>query len=208
MDFDPLWHTLGSGACVAAVLTLVRIGLEYAFRHGERRLEHEDRRRAHQRDAEARLERLLQDRLSDADRRLERSQLEVETERERRCALERDYAALLRAYELLEDGCGAGHHGHGPRGRHAAFGEHEIVIDPTPLAPEHVQPQDGPAQLSWGVADASVPPAPRFEDAEPPANHGAAHETQAAPPDAVEPGPAVSAEQAGKYARHKRSQTD
>src|SRR6185503_9217328 len=101
---DPAdWHSLGGGALVAAVLTLVRIGLDYTFRNGERRLEREDRRGAHQRDAEARLERVLQDRLSEADRRLEKCELEIETERDRRVAVERDYAVLVRAYHLLED---------------------------------------------------------------------------------------------------------
>jgi hypothetical protein len=104
-DFDPVWHSLGGGACVAAALTLVRIGLDYAFRNGERRLEREDRRHAHQRDAEARLERVLQDRLAEADRRLQRCDQELETERERRFALERECAVLVRAYELLKEQC-------------------------------------------------------------------------------------------------------
>jgi hypothetical protein len=103
LDLDPDWHSLGGGALVAAVLTLVRIGLDYCFRHGERRLEREDRRGALERDAEARLERVLQDRLSEADRRLERCELEVDSERARRVAIERDYAVLQRAYELLQD---------------------------------------------------------------------------------------------------------
>src|SRR6266542_669702 len=68
VDLDSVWHSVGGGACVAAAVTLVRIGLDYAFRHGERRMEREDRRGAHQRDAEARLERVLQDRLSGASR--------------------------------------------------------------------------------------------------------------------------------------------
>ncbi len=110
VDLDSVWHSVGGGACVAAAVTLVRIGLDYAFRHGERRMEREDRRSAHQRDAEARLERVLQDRLSEADRRLERTELEAVTERERRFALEREYAVLTRAYELLRDHCA-----HGPR---------------------------------------------------------------------------------------------
>ncbi|HEY3057384.1 MAG TPA: hypothetical protein VGL99_00250 [Chloroflexota bacterium] len=108
VDLDSVWHSVGGGACVAAAVTLVRIGLDYAFRHGERRMEREDRRAAHQRDAEARLERVLQDRLSETDRRLERSELEAETERERRFALERDYAVLTRAYDLLKDQCAHG----------------------------------------------------------------------------------------------------
>ena len=101
IDLDSVWHSVGGGACVAAAVTLVRLGLDYAMRNGERRSEREDRRRAHQRDAEARLERVLQDRLCEADRRLERVELEADAERERRCALERDYAALKQAYELL-----------------------------------------------------------------------------------------------------------
>jgi len=182
LDFDPLWHTLGSGACVAAALTLVRIGLDYAFRHGERRLEHEDRRRAHQRDAEARLERLLQDRLSEVDRRLERCQLEVETERDRRCAIERDYAALLRAYELLEEHCAAGHrHGQGQRARRTAVDEPASVIDPTPLPREHAKPQDAPQLCSSGPPDASRAPEPQVEGAAPATTQGATGESSRRP---------------------------
>jgi hypothetical protein len=103
LDLDPDWHSLGGGALVAAVLTLVRIGLDYTFRNSERRLEREERRGAQQRDAEARLERILQDRLSEADRRLERCELEMDGERARRVAIEREYAVLLRSYELLQD---------------------------------------------------------------------------------------------------------
>jgi hypothetical protein len=103
LDLDPDWHSLGGGALIAAVLTLVRIGLDFFARHGERRLEREDRRGAHQRDAEARLERVLQDRLCEADRRLERCELEMDGERERRVAIEREYAVLVRAYELLKE---------------------------------------------------------------------------------------------------------
>lgn len=103
LDLDPVWHSLGGGALAAAVLTVVRLGLDYGFRHGERRLEREDRRGAQQRDAEARLERVLQDRLSEADRRLERCELEMDGERERRVAIEREYAVLVRAYDLLKD---------------------------------------------------------------------------------------------------------
>src|SRR5262249_9707965 len=107
LDFDlhPIWHSLGSGALIAAVVTLVRLGLDFAVRRGDRRLDHDYRRQAHQRDAEARLERVLQDRLGEADRRLERCELDVETERERRVVAEREYAVLLRAYELLEVQC-------------------------------------------------------------------------------------------------------
>jgi hypothetical protein len=182
LDFDPLWHTLGSGACVAAALTLVRIGLDYAFRHGERRLENEDRRRAHQRDAEARLERLLQDRLSEVDRRLERCQLEVETERDRRCAVERDYAALLRAYELLEEHYAADHrHGQGSRARRTAVDEPAIVIDPTPLTHEHAKPQDAPQLRSSGPSDASRTPEPQVEGAAPATTQSATRESSRRP---------------------------
>jgi hypothetical protein len=138
-DFDPVWHSLGGGACVAAAITLVRIGLDYAFRNGERRFEREDRRRAHQRDAEARLERVLQDRLAEADRRLERCDHELDTERERRFALERECAVLLRAYELLKEQCrrldthcGALPGESRPVGEPGAVAEHEPVDAPTP----------------------------------------------------------------------------
>ena len=76
MDADAFWRSLGGGAAVAAALTLVRLLIEYRLRGHERRIEHEDRRRRQQADAEARLERVLQDRLAEADRRLEGDQRE------------------------------------------------------------------------------------------------------------------------------------
>ncbi len=103
MDSNFLWHSIGGGAIVAAALTLARVLLEFAFRARERRLEHEERRRGHQRDAEARLERILQDRLSDADRRLERLEQDVSAERVRAAMLEHEHARLLQAYDLLKE---------------------------------------------------------------------------------------------------------
>jgi hypothetical protein len=103
MDPDTLWHTVGAGAILAAALTLARLLLDYGFRGGERRLEHDERRRAQQRDAEARLERLLQDRLSDADRRLERCELEAQAERVRGASLAGEHARLVQAHELLKE---------------------------------------------------------------------------------------------------------
>jgi hypothetical protein len=150
-DLQPIWHSLGSGAAIAAAVTLVRLGLEFAIRHNERRLEHEDRRRAHQRDAEARLERLLQDRLSEADRRLERCELDMDTERERRFAIERDYAVLRRAYELLEERCRPGHmprrqppqpQPQPQRQPQPALLSPTLVIDPSPLGPGQTKPPD------------------------------------------------------------------
>ena len=76
MDSDFLWHSIGGGAIIAAALTLARLLLDYGLRGGERRVEQDERRRSQQRDAEARLERLLQDRLAESDRRLERCDLE------------------------------------------------------------------------------------------------------------------------------------
>src|SRR5437870_8872648 len=102
MDSDFFWHSLGGGAIVAAALTFARLLLEYGSRGGERRLEHEDRRRGQQRDAEARLERILQDRLADADRRLARYEQDVAAERVRCAALEHEHARLHHAHELLE----------------------------------------------------------------------------------------------------------
>jgi hypothetical protein len=101
MDSDFLLHTLGGGAIIAAALTLARLLLDYGLRGGERRSELDERRRAHQRDAEARLERILQDRLAEADRRLERSDAELRDERVRVAALEHELACLRQAYDLL-----------------------------------------------------------------------------------------------------------
>jgi hypothetical protein len=103
MDPDTVWHSLGAGAILAAALTFARLLLDYGFRGGERRLEQEDRHRTQQRDAEARLERILQDRLSDADRRLDRCELELQAERIRCATLEREHARVLQAHELLKE---------------------------------------------------------------------------------------------------------
>jgi hypothetical protein len=103
-------HSLAGGAIVAAALTFARLLLEYGFRGGEHRQEAEDRRRRTQRDAEARLERVLQDRLADADRRLEHCELDLHAERVRCATLENEHArllqanaALLRTHELLKE---------------------------------------------------------------------------------------------------------
>jgi hypothetical protein len=101
MDPDFFWHSLGGGAIIAAALTLARLLLEYGSRGGERRLEHAERRSGQQRDAEARLERILQDRLADADRRLARYELDVAAERVRCATLEHEHARLQHAHELL-----------------------------------------------------------------------------------------------------------
>ncbi len=86
MDADFLWHTIGGGAIIAAALTFARLLLEYTARGADRRQDRDDRRSAYQRDAEARLERVLQDRLAEADRRLEREHL-----------------LLMQAHELLKE---------------------------------------------------------------------------------------------------------
>jgi hypothetical protein len=101
MDPDSFWHSLGGGALVAAALTVARLVLETALRGVERRVDHEERTRHHQRDAEARLERVLQDRLAEADRRLARSDLDLQAERVRCGTLEHEYGRLQQAHELL-----------------------------------------------------------------------------------------------------------
>ena len=101
MDSDFLWHTLGGGAIITAALTLARLLLDYGLRGGEHRLDAAERRRAQQRDAEARLERVLQDRLAEADRRLERSDADLRDERVRSAGLERELVCLRQAYDLL-----------------------------------------------------------------------------------------------------------
>ena len=86
MDPELLWHSIGGGAIIAAALTLARLLLEYSARGVDRRHERDERRTTYQRDAEARLERVLQDRLAEADRRLEREHL-----------------LLMQAHELLKE---------------------------------------------------------------------------------------------------------
>ena len=115
MDSDSFWHSLGGGAIVAAALTLARLLVEHAIRGGERRLEHAERRRGQQRDAEARLERILQDRLADADRRLARYEQDVSAERVRCATLEYEHARLQHAHELLQQQYASLHAKLGPR---------------------------------------------------------------------------------------------
>lgn len=103
MDSGSLWQSIGGGAAVAAALTLARLWVEYRVRGSDRRAEHEERGRRHQADAEARLERLLQDRLSDADRRLDRFALDLHAERARCGTLEQDHALLQQAHALLKE---------------------------------------------------------------------------------------------------------
>ena len=98
MDPDALWHSLGGGAIIAAALTFARLLLDYGSRAS-------DRRRGEQRDAEARLERVLQDRVAEADRRLERCELDLNAERGRRAALEHEHAMLLQAHARLKEQC-------------------------------------------------------------------------------------------------------
>jgi hypothetical protein len=101
MDPDFFWHTLGGGAIIAAALTLARLLLDYGLRGGERRAEQDDRRHRQQRDAEDRLERMLQDRLAESDRRLERSDADLRAERVRAATLENELTRLRQAYEVL-----------------------------------------------------------------------------------------------------------
>ena len=103
MDADAFWRSLGGGAAVAAALTLVRLLIEYRLRGNERRIEHAERRHRQQADAEARLERVLQDRLADADRRLEHFALDLHAERLRCGTLEHEHALLQQAHALLKE---------------------------------------------------------------------------------------------------------
>jgi hypothetical protein len=72
------------------------------MRGGERRMEQTDRRRRQDRDAEARLERILQDRLADSDRRLERADADLRAERVRAATLEHDLRRVQQAYDVLK----------------------------------------------------------------------------------------------------------
>jgi len=113
-DFDPIWHSVGGGALVAAALTVVRLLVEHTFRNRDRRLDQAERRRAYERDAEARLERLLQDRLSEADRR---------------CTV------LLQLHEALKDQYAALHAEHAVlAAQHCILLQHLSTTVPAPLA--------------------------------------------------------------------------
>lgn len=104
MDADFLWHSLGGGAILAAALTFARLLLDYGARGMDKHHEREDRRGIYQRDAEARLERVLQDRLAEADRRIEREHLLLmqahELLKEQYVALQADRMRLLQEAEL------------------------------------------------------------------------------------------------------------
>ena len=104
MDNDFLWHSIGGGAIIAAALTFARLLLDYAARGTDKRQERDDRRSTYQRDAEARLERVLQDRLAEADRRLEREHVLLmqahELLKEQYVALQADRIRLLQEAEL------------------------------------------------------------------------------------------------------------
>jgi hypothetical protein len=108
MDPDFLWHALTGSALITAAVALARLLFDYVWPgHHDDHLapEHDrqerERRLRHDRDAEARLERILQDRLAEADRRLERSDADLRAERSRTAALERDLLRLQQAYDLL-----------------------------------------------------------------------------------------------------------
>ena len=100
-DFDPIWHSVGGGALVAAALTVVRLLLEHTFRNRDRRLDQSERRRAYERDAEARLERLLQDRLSEADRRCTVLLQLHEALKDQYAALHAEHAVLAAQHRIL-----------------------------------------------------------------------------------------------------------
>ncbi|MBV9329851.1 MAG: hypothetical protein JO352_39625 [Chloroflexi bacterium] len=109
MNSDFLWNALGGGAILSALitatLTLARLLVDSGLRTRERRIEQAERRQRQDRDAEARLERILQDRLADADRRLERADAELRAERVRAATLEHDLLRVQQAYELLRVEC-------------------------------------------------------------------------------------------------------
>ena len=132
LDPDAALHSVGGGAVIAATVTLVRLGLDYGFRRHGRRLDADERERTFNRDAEARLERVLQDRLSEADRRLDRCEFQIDAERARRAALQHDHAALSLAHDALREQYGV------LRSEHAMLlSQHRLLLDqleqqPTP----------------------------------------------------------------------------
>jgi hypothetical protein len=102
MDTNTFFYAAAGGAILAAALTFGKLLLDYGLRGGDRRRDADDRHRRQQRDAEARLERILQDRLADADRRLDRYELEVMTERIRCATLEREHTRLQEEHQALK----------------------------------------------------------------------------------------------------------
>ena len=85
-DSDFWWHTLGGGALLTAAVTLARLVFDYAIHRGQ------------QHAAETRLERLLEERLADADRRLGRSEAELRKERLRVARLEHELTCLRQRF--------------------------------------------------------------------------------------------------------------
>src|ERR1051325_6599010 len=113
MDPEFLLHSLAGGAILGAALTFARLLLESAARGVDRRSERDERHTMRQRDAEARLERVLQDRLAEADRRLEREHLLLLQAHE---LLKEQYAALQAdRIRLLQDANGRAAHTSGAR---------------------------------------------------------------------------------------------
>jgi len=102
LDIDTLLHGLGGGAALAAAIALARLVVEFLIRRSDRGFDEDDRRRGHLRDAESRVERILQERLAQADRHLDRAAADVELERAQRASVERDYALLEQAHQLLQ----------------------------------------------------------------------------------------------------------
>lgn len=102
MDPEFVWHSVAGGAILTAAFALARLLLDYGMRGGERRIEQDERRGRQMRDAEARLERILQDRLAEADRRLERCDADLRAERVRSASLETELLRVHQAYELLK----------------------------------------------------------------------------------------------------------
>lgn len=88
MDYSSLLQSLAGGALITAGLTLAQLLFEYANGSAKRAADQRDRRFIEQRDADIRLERVLQDRLADADRRLDRLQQTQDLLLERYAALE------------------------------------------------------------------------------------------------------------------------
>src|SRR4051812_45775681 len=106
MDPEFLLHSLAGGAILGAALTFARLLLEYTARGVDHRQERDERHSMRQRDAEARLERVLQDRLAEAARRLEREPLLLlqaqELLKEQYVALQADRLRLLEGDALAE----------------------------------------------------------------------------------------------------------
>jgi hypothetical protein len=101
-DMDPVLQAFGGGAALAAAFALVKLVLDGTGRRGDRLLDLEERSRGHERDTEQRFERVLQDLVDRAERRVQQQADAFAAEQARRLALEHECSELRASQVELE----------------------------------------------------------------------------------------------------------